>query len=290
MDPPTPTCWYALTGAARSTAFLSIFIGIFQYVFLYIFWNCDTVNQLYYCHLSTLPNGIASYEGRGDALSFSKLIDNFDASYDYVAHNDTVFTLLTNKDAPKYSCQAKMGVKIPMFIVARKGISLDGCNHCLLFGYRGFNVSRTPHFSAARVMLANIRGGGEYGEEWYKGGTLSNKQNCFNDYFFADEYLITDLFGCDLDHVGVMDILRFHKFTIGHAWTSDFGCSVDNVTHRTNYRVQVLSPSIVSDFRVSLSTSPQWTGTEIIAKIVIETITVTKNVTETECWFSITEG
>ncbi|PHT59409.1 Prolyl endopeptidase [Capsicum baccatum] len=200
------------------------------YVLLYIFWNCDTVNQLYYCHLSTLPNGIASYEGRGDALSFSKLIDNFDASYDYVAHNDTVFTLLTNKDAPKYklvrlnlekvdstiyiyskerrncffdqfflerssicrySCQAKMGVKIPMFIVARKGVSLDGCNHCLLFGYRGFKVSMTPHFSAARVVLANLRGGGEYGEEWYKGGTLSNKQNCFDDFIFADEYLVT---------------------------------------------------------------------------------------------------
>ncbi|PHT85012.1 Prolyl endopeptidase [Capsicum annuum] len=73
-----------------------------QYVLLYVFRNCDTVNQLYYCDLSALPNGVASYKGRGDALPFSKLVDYFDASYDYVAHNGTVFTLLTNKDAPKY--------------------------------------------------------------------------------------------------------------------------------------------------------------------------------------------
>ncbi|PHT51481.1 hypothetical protein CQW23_11228 [Capsicum baccatum] len=73
-----------------------------QYVLLYVFRNCDTVNQLYYCDLSALRNGVASYKGRGDALPFSKLVEYFDASYDYVAHNGTVFTLLTNKDAPKY--------------------------------------------------------------------------------------------------------------------------------------------------------------------------------------------
>ncbi|KAH0760283.1 hypothetical protein KY290_023776 [Solanum tuberosum] len=363
-----------------------------QYVLLYIFRNCDTVNKLYYCDLSTLPNGIEGCKGkRDDALPFNKLVDTFDASYDYVAHNGTIFTFQTNKDAPKYKlirvdvenpdfwydiieedekdvlqsavavnenqlvvsylrdvknvlqlrdldtgellhhlpidigrvsgisarrkddsvfigfmnflipgliyeCNlkgevpdlkvfreivvpgfdrtefqvnqvfvpSKDGVKIPMFIVSRKGISLDGCNPCLLFGYGGFNVSITPHFSAARVVLAkhlgvvfciaNIRGGGEYGEEWYKGGALNKKQNCFDDFISAAEYLVSagytqphklcieggsnggllvgacvnqrpDLFGCALAHVGVMDMLRFHKFTIGHAWTSDFGCS-----------------------------------------------------------------
>ncbi|KAK4348887.1 hypothetical protein RND71_031642 [Anisodus tanguticus] len=73
-----------------------------QYVLLYIFRNCDTVNQLYYCDLSTLPNGIESYKGKREALPFIKLVEKIDASYDYVAHNGTIFTFQTNKDAPKY--------------------------------------------------------------------------------------------------------------------------------------------------------------------------------------------
>ncbi|KAL7889023.1 hypothetical protein AOLI_G00039970 [Acnodon oligacanthus] len=358
-----------------------------RYVLLSIREGCDPVNRLWYCDLNTLPDGITGL------LPWVKLIDNFDAEYEYVTNEDTVFSFKTNLDAPRYrlinvdfadpapsqwkellpqhdkdvivfaTCTystllfvcylhdvknvlkmyqlasgeelktfplevgsivgftgrkkdseifyyftsflspaiiyhcdltkaplqphvfrevtvkgfnpaeyqttqvfypSKDGTQIPMFIVHKKGVQLDGSHPAFLYGYGGFNISITPSYSVSRLIfvrhlggvlaVANIRGGGEYGETWHKGGMLGNKQNCFTDFQCAAEYLIKegytspkkltinggsnggllvaacvnqrpDLFGCAVAQVGVMDMLKFHKFTIGHAWTTDFGCS-----------------------------------------------------------------
>ncbi len=191
--------------------------------------------------------------------------------YDFTRGESTVF----RKPAVEFNPQdyetkqifytSKDGTRVPMFITSKKDLKLDGNNPTLLYGYGGFDIPLTPAFSVGNLVWmemggvyvqANLRGGGEYGEPWHLAGTKLLKQNVFDDFISAAEWLIAnkytqpkklaisgrsnggllvgacmtqrpELFGAALPGVGVMDMLRFHKFTIGWAWMSDYG-SPDN--------------------------------------------------------------
>ena len=176
---------------------------------------------------------------------------------------------LTSYESKQVFFTSKDGTKVPMFIVHKKGLKLDGNNPLLLYGYGGFNQSYTPYYSSSRpiflenegvYVLVNLRGGGEYGEEWHRGGMLEKKQNVFDDFIAAAEWLVEnkytnpqkiaidggsnggllvaacmlqrpELFGAVVCEAPLIDMLRYHKFTVGKYWVSELGNAEENPEH-----------------------------------------------------------
>lgn len=207
----------------------------------------DATECFYYYTGYTEPGAVYRYNLKsGESELFAKPETAFDSS-----QFETRQVFYSSKD----------GTRVPMFITCRKDIELDGQNPTYLYGYGGFNISLTPSFRTSIATwlemggvyaVANLRGGGEYGQEWHLAGTKDRKQNVFDDFHAAAEFLIQkgytstpklavaggsnggllvgacinqrpELYGAGIASVGVFDMLRFHKFTIGWAWTEDFG-------------------------------------------------------------------
>ncbi len=232
---------------------------------------------------------VASFDGKTkDTIAFytfsSFLYPVAIYKYDFTTGESSVFKKPNiDFDASQYETKqvfynSNDGTKVPMFLTYKKGLTLDGNNPTLLFGYGGFNISKNPDFKPDRLVLlenggvfamANIRGGSEYGETWHEAGTKLKKQNVFDDFIAAAEYLVKEkytsssklaiegrsngglligacitqrpeLFKVALPTVGVMDMLRYHKFTIGWAWTSDYGSSEDSVEFAALYKYSPL--------------------------------------------------
>ncbi|HKE59538.1 MAG TPA: prolyl oligopeptidase family serine peptidase [Pyrinomonadaceae bacterium] len=219
--------------------------------------------------------GIGSAEGFGGKATDKETFFSFTGfttpttiyRYDMETGKSTIFRQPkvdfdpNNYETKQVFYSSKDGTRVPMFITYKKGLQLDGNNPTYLYGYGGFNISLTPAFSVGNLVWMemggvyaqpNLRGGGEYGEDWHQGGMKLKKQNVFDDFIYAAQWLIDnkytsraklaigggsnggllvgaaltqrpDLFGAALPAVGVMDMLRFQKFTIGWAWVSDYG-------------------------------------------------------------------
>jgi prolyl oligopeptidase len=249
---------------------------------LFASWRKDVATRAYVFDLTGKLENEISLPGVGNAGGFGGLNDdkyvfynftsfNFPSTiykYDIATKKSTVFRTIDipgfkpeNYETKQVFFNSKDGTRVPMFLVYKKGIKLDGNNPTLLYGYGGFNVVTAPAFSSARLALleqgviyasCNMRGGGEYGEKWHEAGTKLKKQNVFDDFIAAAEYLIAnnytssnklaiqggsnggllvgavsnqrpDLFRAVVEQAGVMDMLRFHKFTIGWNWIADYG-------------------------------------------------------------------
>src|SRR5688500_14859933 len=218
---------------------------------------------------------VSGFNGRMDdtTLFYTYQSFNFPSTifrYDVAARQSAVFRapVIPGLDVNQYETKqvfvtSKDGAKVPMFVVHKKGLALDGNNPTLMYGYGGFNIATTPGFNSLRIALleqgfvyasVNMRGGSEYGEAWHDAGTKAKKQNVFDDFIAAAEWLIAnkytsparlaaqggsnggllvgavinqrpELFRVAIPQVGVMDMLRFHKFTIGWNWIADYGSS-----------------------------------------------------------------
>ena len=216
-------------------------------------WGKKEQKELYFSFSNYyIPTSIYSYNPeKGDSSLFWKSDIRFNSS-EYISKQ--IFY------------ESKDGTKVPMIITYKKNIKLNGKNPTILYGYGGFNISRTPGFSVTNAIwmdlggvyaVPNIRGGGEYGKEWHNAGTKLNKQNVFDDFIAAAEYLISsnytssdhlairggsnggllvgavmtqrpDLMKVALPAVGVLDMLRYHKFTAGAGWAFDYGTSEES--------------------------------------------------------------
>ena len=243
----------------------------------------DAHSSIRLFELSGKPAGEIKLPGLGTASGFKGKRKDTETFYSYVSFTEppTVYRYDMKSGESKVLFRPKVdfksddftteqvfysskdGTKVPMFITYRKGLEKNGNNPTILYGYGGFDSSLTPSFSASVAAwlqmggvyaAANLRGGGEYGEEWHLSGTKLRKQNVFDDFIAAGEWLIAnkytstpklaisgrsnggllvgavlnqrpELWGAALPGVGVMDMLRFQKFTIGWAWTSDYGSS-----------------------------------------------------------------
>ena len=220
------------------------------------------------------PLGIVGFSGDNkDSIAFYSFTNfttpatiykyNINSNTSEVFFKPTVDFNSDDYESTQVFYPSKDGTKIPMIITHKKGIAMDGNNPCFLYGYGGFNISVTPSFITNSVAflenggvyaVANMRGGNEYGEDWHKGGIICNKQNVFDDFIAAAEYLIKEKYTCSqklavhgrsngglligavmtqrpdlmkvaLPGVGVLDMLRYHKFTIGYYWATDYGRS-----------------------------------------------------------------
>lgn len=286
---PEKSAWKELVPESNNSLQGTSAVGN-KFVAVYL---ADAKTKVQLFNLDGSPAGEISLPGIGAAAGFGGAQKDKETFYSFTSYTDpgTIYrydfttgaSSVFKKPEVKYNPDdfvteqvfypSKDGTKIPMFLSYKKGMSQNGQNPTLLYGYGGFNISITPRFSVQNIVwmeqggvyaVANLRGGGEYGKAWHDAGRLANKQNVFDDFISAGEWLIRnnytrtsnlainggsnggllvgacmtqrpDLFGAALPAVGVMDMLRFQKFTIGWAWVSDYGSSENADEFKTLY-------------------------------------------------------